>query len=144
MWRNHSEGFPNAIIDNINILSEGDGDATLSPRRRFMRTSYVSKSATNVSPELNNSISISNVTRNVNDIIEGIVSHTTVEDNSSFTDDLSDSGPVTCSPSLTIIDETDEMVEEYPEHDTPGEFHIALSHNLLDVITEDIKQFFAI
>jgi hypothetical protein len=33
------------------------------------------------------------------------------------------------------------MVEEYPEHDMPGEFLVSLSHNLLDVTTEDIKQF---
>ena len=36
--------------------------------------------------------------------------------------------------------EEEEMVEEYPEHDMPGEFHISLSHNLLDVTTEDIKK----
>ena len=72
------------------------------------------------------------------------MSHTTDEDNSSFTDDLSDSGPLTYIPSLTIVDGEDEMVEEYPEHDMPGEFPISLSHNLLDVTTEDIKQFVAI
>ena len=32
----------------------------------------------------------------------------------------------------------------YPEHDMPGEFPVSLSHNLLDVTTEDIKQFVAI
>ncbi len=36
------------------------------------------------------------------------------------------------------------MVEEYLEHDMPGEFLVSLSHNLLDVTTEDIKQFVAI
>jgi len=49
------------------------------------------------------------------------VSRTTNEDNSSFTDDLRDSGPLNYNPSLTIIDEEDEMVEEYPEHDMQGE-----------------------
>ena len=72
------------------------------------------------------------------------MSHTTDEDNSSFTDDLSDSGPLTYIPSLTIVDEEEEMVEEYPEHDMPDEFPVSLSHNLLDVTTEDIKHFFAI
>ena len=42
------------------------------------------------------------------------MSHTTDEDNSSFTNDLSDSGPQTYIPSLTIVDEVNEMVEEYP------------------------------
>ncbi len=36
------------------------------------------------------------------------------------------------------------MVEEYPQNDMPGEFTVSLSHNLLDVTTEDIKQFVAI
>jgi hypothetical protein len=72
------------------------------------------------------------------------VSHTTDEDNSSFTDDLSDSGPMTYIPSLTTVDEEDEMVKEYPEHDMPDEYHVSLNHNLLDVTTEDIKQFVAI
>ena len=36
------------------------------------------------------------------------------------------------------------MVEEYQEHDMPGECLISLSHNLLDVPTENIKQFVAI
>ncbi len=51
------------------------------------------------------------------DIIEGIVSHTTDEDNYSFTDDLCYLGPLTNIPSLTVIDEEDEVVEDYPEHD---------------------------
>jgi len=42
------------------------------------------------------------------------------------------------------VNEEDEMVEKYQEHDMPGEFPIYLSHNLLDVTTEDIKQFVAI
>ncbi len=50
------------------------------------------------------------------------MSHTTDENNSSFTDDLSDSAPLTYIPSLTVMDEEDEMVEEYPEHDMPSEF----------------------
>ena len=64
------------------------------------------------------------------DIIKGTVSRTTDVDNSSFTHDLSDSGPLNFIPSLAIIDEEDEMVEEYPEHDMPGEFPVSLSHNL--------------
>ena len=42
---------------------------------------------------------------------EGTVSHTTDEDNFSFTDDLSDSNPRTYIPSLSITDEEDEMVK---------------------------------
>ena len=64
--------------------------------------------------------------------------------NSSFTDDLSDPGPLTYIPSLTIVDEQEEMVDEYPEHDMPGEFHVSLTINLLGVTTEDIKQLVAI
>jgi hypothetical protein len=45
------------------------------------------------------------------------VSHTTDEDNFVCMDDVSDSGPLNYIPSLTTIDEGDEMVEEYPEHD---------------------------
>ena len=74
-------------------------------------------------------------------IIEGTVSHTTDEDKSSFTDDLSHSGPLTYIPYLTIIDEEDEMVEKYPEHDLPGKFPVSLSRDLLGVTTEDVKQF---
>ena len=113
-----------------------------------MRTGYVPRDvlefATNESLELNVSIRILNCTRSDNDTIEGTVYHTTDEDNSSFTDDLSDSGPLTYIPSFTIVDEDDEMVEEYPKHDIPGEFPASLSHNVLDVTTEDIKQFVAI
>jgi hypothetical protein len=46
--------------------------------------------------------------------------------------------------SLTIIDEEYEMVEEYPKHDMSGEFHVYLSHNLLDITAEDVKQFVSI
>ncbi len=46
--------------------------------------------------------------------------------------------PLTYIPSLTIVDEEYEMVEEYPEHDMTNEFPISLSHNLLDATTEDI------
>ena len=88
-------------------------------------------------------IRILNFTRSDSEIAEKTVSHTTDEDNSSLTDDLSDSGPLTYIPSLTIVDEEDEMVEEYPEHDMQGEFPVSLSHNMLDVTTEDIKQFVA-
>jgi hypothetical protein len=117
-----------------------------------MRTCYVPrdvprdvpKFATNASSQLNDSIRVLDFTRSDGDISEGSVSHTTDEDNSSFTDDLSDYGPLTSLPSLTIVDEEEEMVEEYPEHDMSGEFSISLSHNLLNVTTEDIKQFVAI
>jgi hypothetical protein len=74
----------------------------------------VPESAINVSLELNDSIRILNFLRSESDIIEGTMSHTTDEDNSSFTNDLSDSGPQTYIPSLTIVDEVNEMVEEYP------------------------------
>ena len=67
------------------------------------------------------------------------MSHTTDEENSSFTDDLSDSGPLIYIPSLTVIDEEDEMAEECLEHDMPGKFPVSLSQNLLDVTTEGIK-----
>jgi len=71
-----------------------------------MRTSYVPRdveeSATNASSELNDSTRVLNFTHSDNDISEGNISHTTDEDNSSFTDDLSDLGPLTYIPSLTI------------------------------------------
>jgi hypothetical protein len=137
--KKHSDGVPNVIFDS---------DAALRLRRRCMRTSYVLRDVTesvpNVSFELNNSIRVLNFTRCDNDITEGIVSHTTDEDNSSFTDDLSDSGPLIYIPSLNVMDEEDAMIDEYPKHDMPGEFHVSLSHNLLDVTTGDIKQFIAI
>ncbi len=139
MWRNHFDGVPDILIDNTKIFS----DAALRLRRRFMRTGYVPRdvpeSATNVSLELNDSIHILNFTRSDSDIIEGTMSHTTDEDNSSFTDELSDSGPLTYIPSITIVDEDDEMVQEYLEHDIPSEFPVSLSQNLIDVTTEDIK-----
>ena len=65
------------------------------------------------------------------------MSHTTDKDNYSFTDDLSDSDPLTYIPSFTIVDEEEERVEKYPEHDMPGEFPVSLSHNLFDVTTDD-------
>ena len=72
------------------------------------------------------------------------MSHTIDEDNSLFTADLRYSGPLTYSPSLIIIDEEDEMVKEYRKHDIPDGFPVSLIHNLLDVTTEDIKQFIVI
>jgi hypothetical protein len=148
MWRKHFDGVPNVLIDNANILCEGVGNAALRLRRRFMRTCYVPrdvpKSETIASSELNDSIRVLNFTRSDGDISEGTVSHTADEDSSSFTDDLSDFGPLTYIPFLTNVDEEEEMVEEYPEHDMTGEFPIYLSHNLLDVTSEDITQFVAI
>ena len=83
-----------------------------------MRTCYVPQDvpefAINASSELNDSIRILNFTRSDGDISERNFSHTTDEDHSSFTDDLSDSGPLTYNPSLTIVDEEEEIVEEYP------------------------------
>ena len=132
LYRKHSDGVPNVLIDNTNILFEGACNSALRLRCRFMRTCYVPRdvpeSATNASSELNDSIRVLNFTRSDGDISEGTVSHTTDEDNSSFTDDLSDSGPLTYIPSLTIVDEEEEMVEEYPEHVMPGEFPDSLSH----------------
>jgi hypothetical protein len=115
MWKKHSDGVHDVLIDNTNILSEKAGDAALRLRRRFMRTCYVPRDVpeyeTNVSSELNDSIRVFNFTRSDGDISEGIVSHTPDEDNSSFTDDFSDSSPLTYIPSLTILDEGQEMVE---------------------------------
>ena len=37
------------------------------------------------------------------------------------------------------LDEKDEMIEEYLEHDMPGEIPVSLSQNSLNVSTEDIK-----
>jgi hypothetical protein len=118
MWKNYFDGVPYVINDNTNILSEGIGDASLRLRRRFMRTSYVPRdvlvSTPNVSSELNVSIRVLNFRHNDNDITERIVSYTTDEDNSSFTDDLNNSGPLTYIPSLVIMDEEDGKIEEYP------------------------------
>ena len=72
------------------------------------------------------------------------MSLTTDEGNSSFTDVLSDSGPLNYISSLTCIDEEDETIKEYLEHNMPNEFLVSLGHNLLDVTTEDVKQFFPI
>ena len=58
------------------------------------------------------------------------ISRTLDEDNFSFTGDSSDSGPLTYIPSLTIMDEEDEMVEEYLDHDMPGEFPDSLGLKL--------------
>ncbi len=113
IWKKHSDGVPNVLIDNTNILSEGVGNAALRLRRRCMRTSYVPRdmleSATKES-ELKDSICVLNFTRSDGDISEGIVARRTDEDNSTFTDDFSDSGPLTYIPSLTIVDEEEEMV----------------------------------
>jgi hypothetical protein len=72
------------------------------------------------------------------------MSHTTEDGNSSFTDDLSDLGSLNYILSFTIINEEDATIEEYLEHDMPSEFPVSLSHNLLDVTLEDVKQFVAI
>ncbi len=110
-----------------------------------MRICYVPRdvpeSVTNELLKLNDSIRVLNFTRSDNDISEETMSHTTDEDNSSFTDDLSDLGPLIYIPFVTIVDDEDEMVEKYPEHYMPDEFLVSLlSHNLLDVTTEYIKQ----
>jgi hypothetical protein len=138
MWKKHSNGVPNVLSDNTNILLyEGVGNVAMRLRRRFTRTCYVPRdvpeSATKES-ELNDSIRVLNFTRSDNDISEEIVSHTTDKDNSSFTDDLSYSSPLTYIPSLTIVHEEEEMVEEYTEHDMPGEFLVSLNHNLLNLL----------
>jgi hypothetical protein len=93
MWKKHSDGFPNVLIDNIHILFEGAGNAALRLRRRFMRTGYVPRDvpeSTTKESEINDSIRVLNFTRSDGDICEGNVSQTTDEDNSSFTDDFSD------------------------------------------------------
>ena len=41
MWKKHSDGVPNVLIDNTNILSKKAGNTALRLRRRFMRTGYV-------------------------------------------------------------------------------------------------------
>ena len=94
MWRNHLEGVPNALIDNVNSLFEGASDGALPLRRRFMRKGYVPRDvpeyATNASLEINDSIRIFNFTRSDSHITKGAVCHKTDEDNPSFTDDLSE------------------------------------------------------
>ena len=109
MWRKHSDGIPNVHIDNPNIVCEGADNAALRPRRRFMRTSYVPRdvleSATNTSSKINDPNRVLSFTRSDGDISEVNVSHTTDEGNSSFTDDVSDSSPLTYIPSLIIVDE---------------------------------------
>ena len=41
MWKKHSDGVPNVLVDNKNILFEGAGNVALRLRRRCMRTAYV-------------------------------------------------------------------------------------------------------
>jgi len=148
MRKKQFDGVPNVLIDNIGILFEEAGNAALRLRCCFMRTGYVPRDVPEseifASSELNDSIRVLNFTRSDNYISEDNVSHITDEDESSFTDDLSDSNPLTYIPFVTIVDEEEKIVEVYPEPDMPGEFHISLSHNWLDVTTGDIKQFVAI
>ena len=72
LWRNHSEGVLNSLIDNLDIFLEGVDDAALRLRRRFMPTGYeprdVPESATNVSSDLNDSIHVLNFIRSECDI----------------------------------------------------------------------------
>ena len=93
MWKKHSDGVLDVLIHNTNILYEGVGNAALRLRRRSMRTSYVPRdvpeSKINALSEVNDSIRVLNFTRCDIDICEGTVSHTSDEDNSSFTDELS-------------------------------------------------------
>jgi len=74
----------------------------------------IPESATNVSSEMNDSTRVLNCIHKDSDITEGTESPTTDEENSSFTDALSDSGHLNYIPCITIINEEDEMVEEYP------------------------------
>jgi hypothetical protein len=114
MWRQHLNGVPNALIEKKYIFLKDVGDTPLRFRRRFMRTSYVPwdvlESATKVSLELNDLIRVLNFTCSDNFLVEGTSPRATNEYNSSFTDDLSDSGPQAYIPSLSISDEEDEMV----------------------------------
>jgi len=87
-----------------------------------MRKGYVPRdvpeSATYVSSKLKDLIRVLNFTRSDTDINKRTMSHTTHDDNSLFTDDLSYSGrPLNYILSLTIIDAEDEMDEEYLQHD---------------------------
>jgi hypothetical protein len=41
MWKKHSDGVLDVLINNTNILSRGVGNEALRLRRRFMRTGYV-------------------------------------------------------------------------------------------------------
>jgi hypothetical protein len=75
--------------------------------------------------ELNDSIRVLNSTRSDSDITKGTVSHTDDEDNFSLTNDFSDSMPLNYIPSLTIIDEENEIVEEDPKHYVPAEFLVS-------------------
>jgi len=38
MWKKHSDGVSDVLIDNTSILSEGTSNAALRLRRQFMRT----------------------------------------------------------------------------------------------------------
>ena len=102
MLKKHSDGVLDVLIDNTNLLFEKAGDAALRLRRRFMRTCYVPRdvpeSETNAPSELNGWIRVLNFTRSDGDISEGTVPNTTNDDNSSFADDCSDSGPLACIP----------------------------------------------
>ena len=48
MWKKYTDGVPDVIIDNKNILFEGVGNAALRLRRRFMRTGYVPRMCENL------------------------------------------------------------------------------------------------
>jgi hypothetical protein len=84
MWKIHSDGVPDVLIDNTNVLFEEAGNAALRLRRRYMRTGYVPRdvpeSATNVLSDLNVSIRILNFTRSDSEITETIfiISHTKI------------------------------------------------------------------
>ena len=149
MWRNQPVGVPDTLLDNANVLSEDAGNAALRLRRRFMRTGFVPRdvpeSAPNQVPKHNDlSIRVKNFERSASEMLIEYRSETTDEDNASLSEEFSDSGPLDYIPTWMIIDDEEEMVEEYPEHDMPDEFPVSLSHNLLDVTTEDAKQFTAI
>ncbi len=84
-----------------------------------------------------------NFTRSDTDIIEGIVSHTIDEDKSSFTDDLSDSGPLTYIPSLSVMDEGKKWLKSIHSMICQVNF-LFFCHNLVDVIAMDVKHVLAI
>jgi hypothetical protein len=72
MWKKHSDGVLDVLIDNTNILYEKVGNEALHLRRRFMRACYVPRdvpeSETNASLELYGSIRVLNFTRSDGDI----------------------------------------------------------------------------
>ena len=41
MWKKLSDGVPNVLIDNTNLVFEEAGNVALRLRRRFMHTGYV-------------------------------------------------------------------------------------------------------